>query len=143
MDSSQQYDMAERDAVRAEIEQEGLSELAAAAAEVTERQRVIAAIRRAADFLEEHPEYPTPHGVKFDHTLTATDEVDERIRCEAVIRWGRANDARVFEGSEAVHASVVLGDRRAQGVSIVFERWAFFDDRPRRRYVEQVERSER
>lgn len=88
-----------------------------------------------ADFLAEHPEVPMPDDVNVNHFQTAVDEPDESKRVNEVIAWGKANDARLFEGTGGVLAELTIASRSVHGVQITFVRHAAFDERPPLRYL--------
>lgn len=100
------------------------------------RAEVLAAARQAIDFIEEHPEIPTPQEIYFSTTTHERDEADEATRCEAVVRWAKGNDADLFEGSAGIMATLpILSREQGLGVDISYRWHAHFDKAGRPRYV--------
>jgi hypothetical protein len=91
------------------------------------RAAVIAAIHAMAEWLADHPEVPAPQSISLTHSTDQGVEVDEGIRMAAVIDWARANDAKLYESRDAVHAQLVIMTEIVHGVRIVYDRMAFKD----------------
>jgi hypothetical protein len=91
------------------------------------RAAVIAAIHAMAEWLADHPEVPAPQSISLTHSTDQGVEVDEGIRMAAVIDWARANDAKLYESTQAVHAQLVIMTEIVHGVRIVYDRMAFKD----------------
>jgi len=74
------------------------------------RQQQIDAIRRLADFYEQHPNEPMPHQIvaaRWTYTVGDGPEVDRII---AVADWSKQHDAELTEGERSVHAAMVFAD---------------------------------
>lgn len=100
------------------------------------RAAVIAAIHASADFLAEHPEFPTPtHITMSPAIITERDEVDEQLRVAGLLTWAAMNAASLFEGPHGIMATAVIADSDVHGVEILYRRHVTFDHARTRRYV--------
>lgn len=97
------------------------------------RARAIAALHGFADWLAEHPEIPYPELINCTAILssgTAGNLIPEADRAREIIRWGKANEARLWHRGDTLGATLPVMDRALHGVSInhawctvVTQRW--------------------